>query len=71
MECLEKIYNCICCISKHKFPDPYNFTFSGYDAVGENQRNFESNYVKTSKYTWYSFLPSTYLCICRVTAAAV
>jgi len=25
MECLTKVYKCICCISDPKFPDPYNF----------------------------------------------
>lgn len=59
MECLTKVYECFCCISRPVFPSPYDFEFSGRDALHQNTIKFESNFVKTSKYTWYSFLPST------------
>ena len=34
--CLEKLYNCICCISTALYPTPYEFEFSGQDCLVSN-----------------------------------
>lgn len=59
MECLRSVYKAVCCISDPVFPNQYDFSFGGPDDLLANKRNFESNFVRTSKYHWYDFLPST------------
>jgi hypothetical protein len=59
MECLKSVYKTVCCISDPKFPTPYDFTFGGPTDLAANRLAFESNFVRTSKYHWYDFLPST------------
>lgn len=58
MECLSKFYKCVCCISDPVFPIPYNFSFGKLGDAESNRQHFESNFVRTSKYRWYDFLPS-------------
>lgn len=58
MECLRTVYKAICCISDPKFPNQYNFDFGTPQDVTYNREAFESNFVRTSKYHWYDFLPS-------------
>jgi hypothetical protein len=59
MECLTKVYKFFCCITDPVFPDPYNFNFGDNKDIETNRTLFESNYVRTSKYRWYDFLPSS------------
>lgn len=59
MECLAGIYKWAFCISEPLFPSPYNFGFGGERDLASNKLQFESNFVRTSKYRWYDFLPST------------
>lgn len=59
MTVLENIYKFICCIEDPVFPDPYTFEFGKREHLAANKLNFESNFVRTSKYRWYDFLPST------------
>ncbi len=61
MECLNKVYKFFCCISDPLFPDPYQFGFGSPEDTLANSKHFESNFVRTSKYRWYDFLPSTSL----------
>ena len=56
MELLKKFYECICCIQNPVFPNPYQFEFSPTSPPARNKIEFESNFVKTSKYSWYDFL---------------
>ena len=58
MECLEKVYKFFCCITDPVFPTPYNFSFGSPLDLERNKIQFESNFVRTSKYRWYDFLPS-------------
>lgn len=58
MECLTKVYKFLCCISDPLFPNPYDFSFGGEGDLSKNKLTFESNFVRTSKYRWYDFLPS-------------
>ena len=58
MECLTAVYKCLCCISDPIFPQPYNYSFGHPADLLDNRNLFESNYVRTSKYRWYDFLPS-------------
>lgn len=60
MECLRKAYKFVCCISDPKFPVPYEFAFGKDEDIAHNREIFESNFVRTSKYRWYDFLPSTF-----------
>jgi len=53
LEAIKKLFS-----DERLFPIPYDFSFGGGDNLNQNQISFESNYVKTSKYTWYNFLPS-------------
>lgn len=46
-----------CFNSKPLAPDPYAFKFSSQGQTPENANRFESNKVRTSKYTLFSFLP--------------
>ena len=71
MTCGECLYNFICCNSTALYPDPYDFQFNGYSVTVENEEKFESNFVKTSKYTWYSFLPCKLIVILRWSSATV
>lgn len=58
MECLEKVYKFFCCITDPVFPTPYNFSFGSPLDLETNKIKFEPNFVRTSKYRWYDFLPS-------------
>lgn len=58
MECLRQAYQLIACISDAKYPTPYNFDFGSEEKQQANALLFESNFVRTSKYHWYDFLPS-------------
>ena len=58
MECLQKVYKFFCCITDPIFPTPYNFSFGSPLDLENNKKLFESNFVRTSKYRWYDFLPS-------------
>lgn len=59
MQCLTDFYKLVCCISDAKFPTPYNFEFGHEGDRAQNHLLFESNFVRTSKYHWYDFFPST------------
>ena len=61
MECLLSIYKLLCCIRDPVFPVPYNFQFGSPQNIINNKLLFESNFVRTSKYHWYDFLPSNSL----------
>lgn len=54
------MYKCFCCITDPIFPAPYNFSFGSPLDLENNKIWFESNFVRTSKYRWYDFLPSTH-----------
>lgn len=56
MEDLKKLLSCK---DERLFPDPYNFSFGRAEDLVGNRAAFESNFVRTSKYRWYTFLPST------------
>jgi hypothetical protein len=56
---IEYIVNCSCIAKRAKYPDPYEFQFDGSRAIADNQLLFESNEIRTSKYTLITFLPST------------
>ena len=56
MEDLKKL---LCCSNERLFPDPYNFHFGSAEDLPANELLFETNFVRTSKYRWYTFLPST------------
>lgn len=71
MQCLTKFYECICCIHQPIFPDPYDFEFNGADVTTQNETDFESNFVTTSKYTWYDFIPSKFPLIFRIPTPSV
>ena len=55
----EKVRKVLCCERDPKYPVPYQFNFNGGDITPENQNLFETNFVRTSKYSPLSFLPST------------
>lgn len=55
MDLLKKFYECICCIQNAKYPRPYEFEFDSQNPPARNYIEFESNFVRTSKYTWYDF----------------
>lgn len=55
---LTYVANCSCIEEKSKYPSPYRFSFDGMKEDPHNRELFESNEIKTSKYTWYTFLPS-------------
>ena len=52
------VANCSCIDMRAKYPTPYSFEFDGGREVASNRELFEGNSIKTSKYTWYNFLPS-------------
>jgi len=56
---IEYIANCKCIPNRPVYPDPYRFNFSGQTAYPENTKLFESNRIRTTKYTLFAFLPST------------
>lgn len=58
---IESVVNCGCFSKRAKYPDPYEFAFEGGRASGAGQTAvaFESNEIRTSKYTVLTFLPST------------
>lgn len=56
--CWEKFSSIICCENRATYPDPYDFSFNGQDFTPENKDLFESNFVRTTKYSLLSFLPS-------------
>ena len=58
MSCMSKFLKCVTCTDEAKFPNPYNFEFGNKESWRASRVAFESNFVKTSKYTWYDFLPS-------------
>ena len=47
----------ICCSGKAKYPTPYEFKIDTQQLPAQNKIEFESNFVRTSKYTIFSFLP--------------
>ena len=58
MESLQAFRKLVCCIDDPLFPNPYNFNFGTSLNLEHNKLLFESNFVRTSKYRWYDFLPS-------------
>jgi hypothetical protein len=56
---IEYIINCSCFSKQAKYPNPYQFDFDGNQTNNPNARLFESNEIRTSKYTIFTFLPST------------
>ena len=71
MECLRKAYQFITCISDAKYPTPYNFDFGSEENIKRNSLLFESNFVRTSKYHWYDFLPSKHYCKNRIAFTSI
>lgn len=55
---MEDLKRLLGCSDERLFPDPYNFSFGRVDDLAKNRLAFESNFVRTSKYRWYNFLPS-------------
>lgn len=57
---MEYVVNCSCFSKQARFPDPYSFSFDGTAASPPEGHLFESNEIRTSKYTLLTFLPSTF-----------
>ncbi len=68
--CCEKLGSRFCS-DNGKYPTPYRFDFNGRDMTPENQQLFQSNYVRTSKYTLLSFFPSKSHILSRGSSIAV
>lgn len=71
MDCLTKAYHFATCLSQPKYPDPYNFEFGHKEDTKANAILFESNFVRTSKYHWYDFVPSKHHSTFRITFAPI
>ena len=56
---IEYVVNCSCFAKRARFPDPYSFSFDGTASYPPEGHLFESNEIRTSKYTLLTFLPST------------